>query len=231
MGNSAWSVAFEDATKEDENFVFGKISVTSDFVIVKKGSPKRAWVEGVDAVGDRSTELTLIVDPLVETGLTKFIKRTVLAKKWSEWGTIVFPSLVACGVTEETPIDGKFVKVETVKNGSTYKDQTTGEIKERTTFKFLAIYDTYEVCLAAYQGSAEQSSEPNDAGAIDMSAGAGASVVNPEKDTAKKFLEALVKQSNGNETMLKQMLSNMPMITKYYPVGSPEYTQMLAIAA
>lgn len=225
MGNSMWAIAAEEATKEEVSFIYGQLQVTMEYKVVKKGAPKRAWIEGQDSMNDRSIELTFMINPISESGLTKLITRTVLAKSWTEWGTIVWPSLRdACGVTENDSIDGKFVKAETVKNGSKYTDSKTGEVKERTTFKFHKIFNTQEECVADYLGSnPEPVLDEDDPMAISM-----APVNNQELETAKMFLPALVKQAGGKKEILTTLLAGMPMVSKYFNVDSPEVKQLLA---
>lgn len=228
-----YAAAIEEA--ERGNYIYGQIEVAASAVVLKKGQPKRTWIEGHDEDRDRSTEISFIVNPLEETGLTRLMQRSIIASNRGEWAQIVWPSLRdACGVKDlRTDLDKKFVKVEFVKNGRKWTNKTSGEEQEGTTFKFHAVYDDHAACVAAYTADGndvrgETATDPSDAGAaaasVDMSPGAGSA--DPDKETALKFLEALAKQANGNKQALAEMLVNMPMITKYFNINSPEVAAM-----
>ena len=60
---------------------------------------------------------------------------------------------------------------------------------------------------------------------VNMAPGAG--TINPELETAKAFLPALVKQAAGNKSALETMLNGMPMIAKYFNVNSPEVVTLM----
>lgn len=222
------------STAENSGKYYGQVNVNAAFVTLTKGVGKQSYVEGQHDPKDRRTEISFTLNPVEEMGLSNLTQRSMISES-NEWSKIVWPSLRdGCGLNNLRELDSKYVKVELVKNGRTWPDKKTGEIREGTTLKFLAIYASEKACKDAYSndGNTPRTTTNTDdaAGAIDMSAGAGAPASNPEKEAAKKFLETLVKQSSGNEAMLKQMLSGMPMITKYFPVGSLEYTQMLTAA-
>lgn len=224
MIHDPWASAVEDAERGD--FLWGQIQVDVSFVILKKGQPKHTWVEGDDPK-DRSTEISFTLNPISEMGLTKLIQRSVLSDARGEWGRIVWPSLRdGCGLKELRPLDGKFVKIETVKNGRKWTNKE-GVAQEGTTFKFHAIFDSEQICSNDYlnAGGTNKSTatEDNPAMTVDMDT----PVINQERETALAFLPALVKQTKGNIDMLKTMLDGMPMISKFFTVDSPEVKQLI----
>lgn len=223
MNNDAWASAVEDAERGD--FLWGQIQVDVNFVVLKKGQPKRSWAEGEDPK-ERSTEISFTLNPIEEMGLTKLIQRSVLSDARGEWGRIVWPSLRdACGLKELRPLDGKFVKIETVKNGRKWNDKN-GVQQEGTTFKFHAIFDTQTTCVNDYLNAGGMNkSTPDDGGAMDVDMSPN---VNQEIETAKAFLPALVKQAAGNKVMLRAMFDGMPMISKFFTVDSPEVQALMA---
>lgn len=226
-----YAAAVEEA--ERGNYIYGQIEVAASAVVLKKGQPKRTWIEGHDEDRDRSTEISFIVNPLEETGLTRLMQRSIIASNRGEWAQIVWPSLRdACGVKDlRTDLDKKFVKVEFVKNGRKWTNKTSGEEQEGTTFKFHAVYSDQASCVAAYVADGneprnETTTDDSGAGAVDMSPGAGNA--ESQKETARAFLTVLVKQANGNKQTLADLLADMPMITKYFSVDSPEVGQMMS---
>lgn len=224
MIHDPWAAAVEDAERGD--FLWGQIQVDVNFVVLKKGYPKRTWEEKDDPK-DRSTEISFTLNPIGEMGLTKLIQRSVLSDARGEWGRIVWPSLRdACGLKELRPLDGKFVKIETVKNGRKWTDKN-GIQQEGTTFKFHAIFDSEKTCIDNYLGDGNVAKtaarDDNDAMSIDMDT----PVNNQEREAALAFLPALVKQTKGNVDMLKTMLDGMPMISKFFSVESPEVKQLM----
>jgi hypothetical protein len=231
--NDPYQTAVTNA--ENSGKYYGQVNVSASFVILTKGVGKSTYVEGNHDPKDRRTEISFTLNPIEEMGMSNLVQRSMLSES-REWSGIVWPALRdGCGLTQLRDLDNKYVKAELVKNGRTWPDKKTGEIREGTTLKFIAIYKTEAECKTAYaeDGNAPRTAAPthiDDVSAIDMSPGAGNTANDAEKEVAKKFLETLVKQSAGNSTMLNQMLAGMPMITKYYPVGSPEITQMLQAA-
>ncbi len=224
MIHDPWASAVEDAERGD--YLWGQIQIDVGFVILKKGQPKHTWIEGDDPK-DRSTEISFTLNPIGEMGLTKLIQRSVLSDARGEWGRIVWPSLRdGCGLKELRPLEGKFVKIETVKNGRKWTNKD-GDLMEGTTFKFHAIFDSEKTCVDNYLGEGNVSKatvpEGNPAMTVDMDT----PVVNQERETALAFLPALVKQTKGNIDMLKTMLDGMPMISKFFTVDSPEVKQLI----
>lgn len=226
---------FESAVKTAENSgkYYGQVEVACTYVTLTKGVGKKSYIEGKDSPKDRRTEISFTLNPIEEMGLSNLTQRSMLSES-REWSDICWPSLRdACGLQKLQALDKKFVKIELVKNGRTWPDKKTGEIREGTTMKFIAIYGSEKECKTAYfndGNSPRTATAPaDDAGTIDMSPGAGASTAsNVEMETAKAFLPALVKASAGNKTVLATTLAGMPMISKYYNVNSPEVLQLLA---
>jgi len=229
ISNDPLAAAVESA--ERGSFFYGQIQVQGSFVKLQKGIGKSAWIEGQDDLKDRRTEITFTINPLDQTGFTQLITRSMLAES-AEFSKIVWPSLRdACSVANLPDIDGKFVKTESVKSGRTWNDRKTGEPREGTTLKFHSIYDTEAFCVAGYEAdgytSKTTTTEADPAGDIDMTPNAD----NPEREAAKQFLVALVKQANGNKDALGTMLATMPMITKYFSVDGPEVAELMKVAA
>lgn len=229
------------AEAERPNYIYGQLEATASFVMFAS-KKKVQWIEGQDDPRERRTEVNLLVNPIEETGLTNFFTRSVICSNNNEWATIIWPSLRdECKVANLREADRKWVKVETVKTGRTYTNRS-GQTVENTTFKFVAMYQTKDECIAAYMndgnmirtdptkgtlngnGHGAVLEEDNAAMLVDMTPNAD----NNERQAALAFLPALVKAANGNKEMLKVTFAGMPMISKYFNVDSPEVTRLMA---
>jgi len=212
---------------ERPNFIYGQIEASAAFIqfINKK---KIVWTEHDDPK-ERRTEVTFVVNPIEETGMTSLFTRSAICSNRGEWADIVWPSLRDdCGIKELRTANGKFAKIEVVKTGRKYTNRS-GEEVENTTFKFLSLYDNQAACAAAYvadggkpRTNTVQADDP--VGAIDMTRNAD----NAEREISKQFLPSLVKGAGGNREQLAMMLSSMAPLNKYFTVDSPEVVALMA---
>jgi len=226
--------AFDSAVNAAENrgIYYGQVQVTANFVVFPKGGSKQSYIENQHDPKDRRTEVSLVLSPIDEMGITNLITRSVIAES-TEWAKIVWPSLRDdCKVANPREIDNKFVKIQMVPNGRSWDDKKTGEKREGTAMRFLAVYANAAACKQAFASdgnSARMSTvadSTDNAMAVDMTP-----QIDPndaERETAKMFLPALVKSSGGNPAMLKTMLSGMPLIAKFYNIDSPEIKALMA---
>lgn len=223
---------FDAATQAGERLdtLYGKVDVSATFVKLIKGVGKQPWSES-DGVDARRTEVQITLNPLDCTGLTLLVERRLIAES-RDWSGIVWPSLRDLGLKNVRELNGKFVKAETVKTGRTYTNKR-GETSEETTFKFAAVFNTAAEATAAYY--AERGGGDGDPMAIPM--GTPATNVSPngngngaERETALQFVGALVKQAGGDRGKLAGLIAQMPMISKYFTVDSPEVVELLAHA-
>lgn len=217
------NAAVEEA--ERPNFIYGQVEVSAAFVqfVNKK---KIVWTEHDDPK-ERRTEVTMVINPIEETGMTQLFTRSTICGNRGEWADIIWPSLRdTCGIKELRAADKKFVKAEVVKTGRKYTNRN-GEEVENTTFKFHALYTDKAACVSAFSadGGTPKSTlnvaQPNngagDPMAIDMTANAN----NPERETSKQFLPMLV-QGAKDLVELKSMLASMAPLNKYFTVDSVE---------
>lgn len=219
------SDALDAATNAGEmaGIIYGKLDVSAQFVVLRKGEKKRHWVEGESDEGKQS-EVHIVcnlIDPLVRPGAKGFMERSILANT-REWSGIVWASARDLGVQHARELHGKWAKIILAKTGRTY--EKNGETFENTTFKFLALYNSEADCMAAFEA---------DGGVTEETTGenAASSANDAEKATAAQFLPALVKAANGNLDVLKNNLASMSPINKYFTVDSPEVQELLKKAA
>lgn len=230
---SAYLDPMNSAVEEAErpNFIYGQLEVSAAFVqfVNKK---KIVWTEHDDPK-ERRTEVTMVINPIEETGMTQLFTRSTICGNRGEWADIIWPSLRdVCSIKELRSADKKFVKVEVVKTGRKYTNRN-GEEVENTTFKFHALFVDKASCVSAF--SADGGTPKNtlvtapvtgDPMAIDMTANAN----NLERENSKQFLPMLVKAANGDLNQLKTTLAAMSPLNKYFTVDSPEVQALLKAA-
>lgn len=210
---------------------YGRMEVTASFLSMVKGQAPQVFNEQIHDADTRRTQVHMICNPIDAMNLTQLVERKLIAD-FGAWPKIVWPSLRDLGLKNARDLNGKWAKIEMVKTGRTYQS-SRGETQEETTFKFLALYQTAQEATAAYLadgGKAPAAAQDEPAMAIDMGHGAGSNGngANAERETAKAFLQALVKQSGGDKGKLAASIAQMPMIAKYFTADSPEVVQMLA---
>jgi len=227
---------FDAATQAGERLdsLYGKVEVSATFVKLIKGVGKQPWSES-DGVDTRRTEVQITLNPLDCTGLTLLVERRLIAES-RDWSGIVWPSLRDLGLKNVRDLNGKCVKAAMVKTGRTYTNKR-GETSEETTFQFAAVFNTVEEATAAYyaeRGGAPGASADNDPMAIPFGAQPATNISTngngngAERETAFQFVAALVKQSGGDRGKLAGLIAQMPLISKYFTVDSPEVQELLA---
>jgi hypothetical protein len=113
----------DSAVKDAESAAqyFGKLDVSAQFVVLRKGQQKTTWLDGMDLDG-RTTEVSIRLNPLDCTGLTRMVERQVLSNS-GEWSRIVWPSLRDLGIKALTDLRGKWAHVQMVENGRSLDEQ------------------------------------------------------------------------------------------------------------
>jgi hypothetical protein len=219
---------WNDATNAGERsgVFYGRIDANAQHVVLQKGTGKAPFNPNVHSHDDRRTELFISLNPLDEMNLTKAIERNVIAES-REWSGIVWASLRTLGLTNARELHGKYAKCELVKTGRTW--QKNGETVEGTTFKFLALYKSREECAAAFRADRGGSQPAADEDVPFDTAPAPAN--NHERETALKFLEPIVKASNGDRNVLSITIAGMPLLAKFFTVDSPEVQALMKVAA
>ncbi len=204
--------------------VFGEVQVDTYFCTLVKGEGKIPFDPTVHSADARRVAIDLTIIP---TRGDYNIVRNIIAES-NDWAKIVKPSLRALN-TDLRAINGRFVQVQMVPAGK-YRDKDSGEEKQRTMPKFVAIYDNLDSCLAAAAeffkgGNAAQvipapaPAAPNDNGS------------NPaERETAAKFLPALWKMAGGDLSKLQELMASgkFPLVSKYFDINSPEIIALVS---
>lgn len=213
------SAAVSDA--ESASHYFGQLQIDAQFVILRRGEPKRAWQEGESSDG-RTTEITIRLNPLDVTGLTRMVERNVLSNS-GEWSRIVWATLRDLGVKQLREIEGKWAHVEMVPSGRKWTNREGAEVIG-TTFKFVKLFDLESDCVKAWEefaGGTEAHSAPPQAQAAQPAAN------DAEKAAAAQFLPHIVNANKHDLTALANALASMAPINKYFTVTSPEVVSLL----
>ncbi len=226
---------FDVATSEGERqpHYWGKVEVSAQFVTLRKGEGKQPFNPAVDPVEDRRTEVDFIFNPIDAMNLATMLQRQVIAES-PAWKRVVWPSLRALGCKSAREVDGKFAKLELAKTGRTWTDRSGG-IREETTFRFLAMFNSEAECVADFhkaRGGKPEPTEDDPAGDVDMSPTVpttdGSVGTEAERQTALEFLPFFVKQANGNKAALAQAIAGQEMIARYFTIDSPEVQALAA---
>ena len=201
---------------------YGQLAVDAYFAKLVKGTGKVPWDPQADSVDNRVTAVNISLIPLPACGLSFKLERSMIAES-VEWAKIVWPSLRANGVQSAKLADGIWVKLVQEPTGRKYRT-STGEEREASTFKILAVYPDQAACEAAYQAT-----QGGDDGAAPATAAAQpAPAADPRaKETAKQFIIALAKQHHGNMDAVKRAVAMIPMITAAYDPESSEFAEIV----
>lgn len=227
---SPWDVV--NNPPEQEQTYFGEVSLNAWFAMLVPGQGKLPYDDRTldPKTGKqvrRYTAIDLAITPIVESGLTFEVTRTMLAE-FGEWKDTVWPSLRDLGVLDAATLNGKFAKIAMISTGRKYNDKN-GVEREANAIQFLALYDTHEACVNAWKAEFGGST-PAPAPAPTNGNGA-----NTEQATALKFASAYVKnaarKSSKDLAKMREILvvelAKQPVISKYFTVDSPEIVEMM----
>lgn len=225
--------AFESANNPQVQTydLFGRVEINAWAGALVKGQGRIPF-DPSNPDHKRLTMIDVFIQPLPEIDV-KYPK--TLECHWiaefPEWAKITLPSIKALGVDNVREINGKYARVARVPSGKKYpaKDaqgNLTGEMKDETTFKFVAFFADEDSCRAAYVAAGGQAS----------SNGNGHNTSEPvnaddaEKQTALAFLKVVVqnaargkKPDEATEAVRAALAStNYPVVSKHFTVDSPE---------
>lgn len=211
-----------------QNFdLFGQVEINAWACALVKGQGKMQY-DSTNPDHKRFTAIDIFIQPLLEIDVKypRSLEAHWIAE-FPEWAKITLPSIKAAGVANVREINGKWARVVRVPNGKKYpaKDASgnlTGEMKDETTFKFVAIYDTEDACRAAYLAN----------GGTPSNGHVAATVSTPddtEKATNLAFLKVIVTNAARGKTDLNEAkdavgvaLLSYPTVAKYFTVDSDE---------
>lgn len=215
---------------------YGQMKLDVYFCILEKGVGKVDFDPNKHALDQRRTAIKLMLIPLPEHNAKYDIMRDQIAES-KEWAGLVLPSIKSLGLASVRELQDKWVKISFQPTGRSYTktDPNTGETvtKDASTFKFLALYPNKEACRAAYQaergsnGNGHEQASGNGSQAAGNTGATATSPVAKEKETALKFVKALVAKHNGAEAPIGAAIAAMPLLAKHFTVESPEVQQLI----
>lgn len=235
-----FAVAQETAERPAE--FYGELSVECWFCALVKGQGKVPFDANVH--DRRSTAIDLVVMPLSDHNITNAFERSTL--DWSrDWTRITWPSLKALGVTSLRDIaNGKWCKFVWAGTGEKYRAKgqngADGEERERTTFKFMALYDNETECRAAYYADSGKT-PPDSEGVSDIpgfeskaqptqAAPDNSNGSDKARETAIQFIKVFAKMSKYDVEATKRACAGQTAITNVFDLDSPEFVEIVAEA-
>lgn len=234
-----FAVAQETAERPAE--FYGELSVECWFCALVKGQGK---VPFDAAIHDRrSTAIDLVVMPLSDHNITNAFERSTL--DWArDWTRITWPSLKALGITSLRDVSsGRWCKFTWAPTGEKYraKDQNgnEGEERERTGFKFLALYKSEAECRAAYYADTGKQQpddeEVSDIPGFEPKAQPAQAPANDEgntkaRETAIQFIKAFARMNRYGVDATRKACATQSAITNVVDINSDEFVEIVAEA-
>lgn len=237
---------------------FGQVVLDIWPCILEKGRGKVPFDPGQHDPNKRLTAVQVHVIPLAEHNMSRDVGRDLIAES-SEWAKIVLQSIKdswppTWGDFNLRTLNNKYAKVTYAPTGRTYTDKNTGETKDSTTIKFLALYATEAECRTAYltgNGTGAPATEQHSVGqaaaqaagqVVSSVASAGGTTTTTTtapsggngggdakaRATAEQFLKVLVKQNGGDRDKVATAIAGMPLVSKFFTVDSPETMRLIS---
>lgn len=197
------------------NDFFGQVDLDVWYCTLQKGVGKRQFDASIDKLEHRRTAIKITIAPLPDSPAKFEMTRDMIAES-DEWTKFVKPSLAAIG-TDLRALKSRWAHIQTVPTGETYTNKT-GETKEKTTFKFIAAFDTEDACRAA---AAKVFGPRSEAAPLPPDPAAAPSAGN-ERANAAKFLAPLWKTSGGDLTVFAAKIAATAPLNKLFDMSSPE---------
>ncbi len=214
-----YTAALETPTQE--RHFFGIATVDSYFCVLQKGVGKRLFDQSNDPISDRRIAIKLSIECAKRENGTYTIDQDCLNFERA-WVDHTLPSLQKLGVTDLRALNGKAVHAKRVPTGEKYINKA-GEQKEKSAVVFIELFDDTEACSAATEAfygerKAEKFSMPE------------ADVPSPmpaEQKFALDSLPALWKASGNDATKFTDLITQNPLISKYYPATHPHVQALI----
>lgn len=225
-----WDSAEHAKEPQYSNEIWGQVEAHSWHCVLEKGIGKVEFDHQVHNPDQRRTAVEITVRPLADMNLTFDLARNMIAES-REWASFVLPSIRDLGIHPKD-LNGKWVKAQTVtltdKTGNpvTYTD-SNGAVKEKTTIKFLKVFNNEEECQADYLSNSGKSAPSN-------TAKINGNDNDKERQTALSFLKVYVQNAcrgQSNLSIIRETLAlniaTQPLISKYFTVDSPETVDLI----
>ncbi len=237
---SAWDAAMNPDTSSNNNdfgkTYFGKVQIAVSFIALVKGQGRVTWEPNQLTPDGKPTRKNTGIDVHLvcksKEGAEYSVDRNYVAE-FGDWPTLILPNLKAIGIMSLQDLHGKYAQVELVENGETYTNKA-GELKKKTTFKFIKTFGTEAELNAAREALFGGNGTP--AAPAPVAQAAPAANANPEKATAERFLKPYVDNAMRQAAndivkareILAPMIAKQTLLAKYFTVDSPEVLGLMA---
>lgn len=237
-----YAVAQETAERPPE--FYGELSIDCWFCALIKGQGKVPYDPTIH--DRRSTAIDIAIIPLAEHNRTDAWEKSTL--DWArDWTRITWPSLKGLGITSLRDVSkGKWCKFTWQGTGEKYRvrdeDGNEGEERERSTFKFLALYNSEDECRAAYYADSGKT-PPDSEGVSDIpgfeskaqptqaqAAPANGNDNTKARETAIQFIKVFAKMKHFDIEATRQACATQTAITNVVDINSPEFVEIVAEA-
>ena len=222
--------AAADAAQPMSRAYYGQIQLDIWFCALVKGTGKVPYDPTVHK--QRATAVNISLLPLPEQNVAFDIRRELIAES-HEWAGIVWPSLKALSIASTRDAHNKWVKMVQVPSGRKYRN-SSGEEKESTTFKFLALYPDEAACRAAYladTGRSGATAAPAQPAQAPLASAEPANEADHALKVAIPFINAFAKQTGYDLDATKAKCKTQAVITKAIDVESLRFAELVAEAA
>ena len=233
--NDPWDEA--DNPKQRSNEYWGKVEFDAwDAIFVdnpNKPGKKMLVVfdAGQHAADKRVVAIQMKFFPIAEQNVTFDISRSLVAQS-REWAGTVLPSIKALGLTFRE-INGRYVHIEQVNFPGTYTAKDGSKI-DNTTYKFTKLFATEAECVTDYMTAGGTIGLPTTEPQTTTATPPPSNGNGKERETALKFLSAVVENKVKGKTDLAAIqsdvattLAGMPLINKYFTSDSPEVLNLI----
>lgn len=216
--------AAADAAQPMARAYYGQLQLDIWFCALVKGQGKVPYDPQIHK--QRATAVNISLLPIAEQNVNFELRREIIAES-HEWAGITWASLKALGLTSTRDANNRWVKLIQVPSGRKYRN-SSGEEKESTAFKFVALYADESACRSAYLSETGKADE-DEAGPAQ--APLAAEEPNQKLKVAVPFIEAFAKQHNYDLEKTKTACRPQPMIANAVDIDSPEFAQIVLDAA
>lgn len=193
---------------------------TYDCVFVQDASGKYNLVvfdPGIHDATQKRKKIKISIECRSKDGSAYYVDQDVTNNS-DEWRT-TYPSIGAIGKTVTT-LNGSYVQVKRVTTGKKYQQKSTGEWKDKTALKFVALYPDFDAMQTA--ADAFYNKVSSDVAPPASNPAPQAAVVSPERTQAASFLELIWKASGGSVTKFLGDIASNPILAQHFNPQSPE---------
>jgi hypothetical protein len=192
--------------------------------VLVKGEGKSPFDAGVHSIDQRRTAIDILIVPLRGDYNVEY----KIIVESNDWTKFLLPSLKALNLDLRN-LKGKFVQFQRVPTGRKFPDKTTGELKDHTALKILAVYPDAEACQAAadefFFKAAHGGEQPAQ---VALPTPTNGKPTQMERSKAASFLPLLWQSAGKDPARFVEMISKTAAVAEHFDVTSPEVQALIA---